>query len=80
MGNNCCTSDSKDEASAFTFTKVEKNKLLSNMNMISQDASLFEHAPKSLVALVTENMNPMSEEVKKVHAKEVNPLINKNEL
>jgi TRAP-type mannitol/chloroaromatic compound transport system substrate-binding protein len=80
MGNNCCASDSKDETSAFTFNKAEKNKLLSNMNMINKDASLFEHAPKSLVASVTESMNPMSDEVMKVHSKEANPIINKQEL
>lgn len=79
MGNACCTNESRDDMAAFTFTKGERKKLLSNMNMMHEDSSISENAPKSSVASVTEKMNEMTSIVKQVYDKEGLPPITKKD-
>jgi hypothetical protein len=57
MGNGCCSGDTSDDMGAFTFTKGERKKLLSNMNMMHEDSSISENAPKSSVASLANQMN-----------------------
>lgn len=54
MGNACCSNHGNEDINAFTFTKGERKKLLSNMNMMHEDANISENAPKSSVASVTD--------------------------
>lgn len=79
MGNSCCTSETKDETSSFTFTQGERKQLLNNMNMMHEKTEISEHAPKSGVAHVADSMNDIKGVVKQVYDKEGIPPVSKKD-
>lgn len=79
MGNTCCANENSDDLNTFNFTKVERKKLLNNMNMMHENANISEHAPKSSIATVTDHMNEMTPVAKEVYNKEVKASVTRKE-